>query len=96
MCNEYYDKLKILNINCPKCLDTKMLWKNRNNNIDGKGYFMIVSCNQCDNNHFIDYSLTSNIMYCSVPIFPYDNDSYIVRIPTVRKLYDYFIMKNKQ
>jgi ribosomal protein S27E len=96
MCNEYYDKLKFLNINCSKCLDTKMLWKYRNNNMDGNGYFMIISCDDCDDNSFIDYSLTSNIMYCNVPIFPYDNDSYIVRISTIRKLYNMFIIKNMQ
>lgn len=98
MCNEFYTKIEILGISCTKCLDTHLLWKNKDikhntpDNYDK--LFVIVKCDKCSSNNdenFAIYVKTSNLYFNNIPLFNiYDNydDNYIVRLPTVRKLYD--------
>lgn len=88
MGKEFLELLEILHISCSKCLDTKMLWKARQNNDDMKGYFMILACNMCDDGNFIDYSDRSNHYVGDKPIFHYYDIEISTRLPTLRKLYD--------
>ena len=97
MSQEFFDKIKALGINCYKCLDTRLVWKQRNNNEDGLGYFIMLTCDHCYNYSFVQYSKKSNIYINGVPIFNVDNnnvyDMYMQmeRLPTLRKLYDMYV-----
>lgn len=85
---EFYELVKNLNIVCNKCLDTQLLWKNRNHNDDMKGYFIVISCDVCSDSRFIDYSHTSNMTFNGIPIFHIDSIEHSVRFPILRKLYN--------
>ena len=90
-------KIKKLSINCKKCLDTKLVWKQRYHNDDNLGWFIILNCDLCSNSLFVQYSKTSNLSIEGVPIFnvyyPQDsNDIYSssIRLTIVRKLYSLY------
>ncbi len=97
---EFLEKIRELNISCIKCLDSQMLWKNRNNNDDGLGWFIVVMCDRCNPEpYFLDYSMTSNLIINGTPIFNMDDnpDEYsIVRFPIVRKMYDFYISMKRR
>lgn len=98
---ELYKKLDILKIKCPKCLDTRVLWKSINisNHIsfnkffgikEDINYFMIIACDRCSDSRFLDYSKTSNIKIGEIPVFnadTYETDIHFFtsRIPFLRK-----------
>ena len=98
--SEFYNKMIIFNINCPKCLDTKVLWKCTNiqhikdnmnfnkffgiNMEDELDYFMIISCNMCSGYRFLEYSKTSNIKINGIPVFNSDTDEKDISFFTIR------------
>ena len=57
--------MKILNINCPRCLDTKILWKGRDNvfwaRMDGRGDYDVLHCDKCSGGGWNRCSHTTDI-----------------------------------
>lgn len=95
MTNSEFDfKIKELNISCRKCLDTKIVWKQRNDNDDDLGWFVILNCDLCSDSLFVCYSKINNISIQGVPLFniEYKEDIYSrsTRLPILRKMYDIF------
>lgn len=92
MSQEFFDKIRRLGIDCYKCLDTKMVWKQRKYNYDDFGHFVILTCDLCCNYLFVKYSKSSNIYINGRPVFNVeDNNVYdiymqMARLPTLRKL----------
>jgi hypothetical protein len=99
MCSEFNQKISELGIKCSKCLDTKFLWKKgyvkdikEITCINNENYFEIIRCDMCvscfdTEKNTVRISKTSNLTYNNIPIFYFEDDNYIVRLPTVRKLY---------
>jgi DNA-directed RNA polymerase subunit RPC12/RpoP len=79
MSNEIELYMKLLNIACPKCLDTKILWKQRNNvhwaRLDGKGDYELLHCTQCSDGKWIQHSWTNMHAINNIPIFHIDHDN---------------------
>jgi hypothetical protein len=63
--SEIQKYIKILNINCPRCLDTKILWKGRDNvfwaRIDGRGDYDVMHCDKCSGGGWNRCSHTTDI-----------------------------------
>ena len=57
--------MKILNIECPRCLDTKILWKGRDNvfwaRMDGRGDYDVLHCDKCSGGGWNRCSHTTDI-----------------------------------
>jgi hypothetical protein len=101
---EFNNKISILSIKCKKCLDTKLMWKQRSDNDDNLGWFIILNCDLCSDSLFVQYSNTNNLLLNGIPIFnihytEYQTDiySYSIRIPIIRKLYSlYELLQRKK
>jgi hypothetical protein len=65
MSEEIQKYIKILNINCPRCLDTKILWKGRDNvfwaRMDGRGDYDVINCDRCSGGGWNRCSHTTDI-----------------------------------
>lgn len=64
---EFNKKISEMGINCPKCLDTKLLWKNTKDTI----YFIVIRCDMCvscfDTQQIVCKSKTSNLSFNNIP-----------------------------
>jgi hypothetical protein len=96
MSNEFYKKTEILEIICRKCLDTKLMWKERYNH-DNLGWFIILNCDTCSDSNFIGYSNTNKLSLNGVPLFnifytedPNDIYSFSIRLPIIRKMFSLY------
>lgn len=99
MCTEFLNKMKELSINCDKCLDTFLLWKNNTDINNFEKIFLLVRCDKCVGlsekcEHIIvSYTNTSDIYYNNVPVFhadynKKDNYYYSLRLAVIRNIYD--------
>ncbi len=65
MSEEIQKYIKILNIECPRCLDTKILWKGRDNvfwaRMDGRGDYDVLHCDRCSGGGWNRCSPTTDI-----------------------------------
>ena len=65
MAEEIQKYIKILNIDCPRCLDTKILWKGRDNvfwaRMDGRGDYDVLHCDRCSGGGWNRCSHTTDI-----------------------------------
>ena len=63
--SEIQKYIKILNINCSRCLDTKILWKGRDNvfwaRMDGRGDYDVMHCDKCSGGSWNRCSHTTDI-----------------------------------
>ena len=63
--SEIQKYIKILNIECPRCLDTKILWKGRENvfwaRMDGRGDYDVMNCDKCSGGGWNRCSYTTDI-----------------------------------
>jgi hypothetical protein len=96
MSKELKKKIIELNIHCKKCLDSKLMWKQRNYNDDNLGWFIILNCDLCSDSLFLQYSNTNNIIIKGIPIFNIyykeDQDDFYsssIRLPIIRKMFSY-------
>ena len=77
------DALKLCNISCKKCLDTKKLWKERGSilaALDGRGIYDIFHCNLCSSGHWMACSHSNIIMEGSIHVFHFDNNNDMERL----------------
>jgi hypothetical protein len=99
MCTEFLNKMKELSINCDKCLDTFLLWKNNTDINNFENMFLLVRCDKCvglseKNEHIIvSCTNTSDIYYNNVPVFHADYNKkdryyYSLRLYVIREIYD--------
>lgn len=93
--NEFDFKIKALNISCRKCLDTKLIWKQRSDNDDNLGWFVILNCDLCSDSLFVCYCEINNLSIQGIPIFSieYSEDpneiySRSIRLPILRRMYE--------
>lgn len=65
MSEEIQKYIKILNVKCPRCLDTKILWKGRDNvfwaRMDGRGDYDVMHCDKCSGGGWNRCSHTTDI-----------------------------------
>ncbi len=65
MSEEIQKYIKLLHIDCPRCLDMKILWKGRDNvfwaRMDGRGDYDIINCDRCSGGGWNRCSLTTEI-----------------------------------
>ena len=63
--SEIQKYIKILNIKCSRCLDTKILWKGRDNvfwaRMDGRGDYDVLHCDKCSGGGWNRCSHTTDI-----------------------------------
>lgn len=71
--SEIQKYIKILNINCPRCLDTKILWKGRDNvfwaRMDGRGDYDVLHCDKCSGGGWNRCSHTTDIYVRGIHAF---------------------------
>lgn len=73
MSQELIDLMKIFDIQCSRCLDTKILWTHRANvffaRMDGGGDYDFFNCDKCSNGHWNRCSHTKDIYINEIHIF---------------------------
>ena len=91
MSNQLDGMIKLLNIKCKTCLDTKVLWKNRDNvffaRMDGRGEYDVNNCNVCSGGGWNRCSTTNEIYINDIRVL-YVNDGDQQRINALEKKAD--------
>jgi len=71
--NDIEKYMKMLNISCSRCLDTKILWKGRDNvffaRMDGQGDYDVINCDKCNNGKWNRCSATTEIYVNDIHAF---------------------------
>jgi hypothetical protein len=71
--NDIEKYMKMLNLNCSRCLDTKILWKGRDNvafaRMDGRGDYDVLNCDKCNNGNWNRCSSTTEIFVNNIHAF---------------------------
>ena len=73
MSNELMDLMKTFDITCTRCLDTKILWRQRENvffaRMDGHGDYDILNCDKCCDGLFNKFVHNKDIVINDIHIF---------------------------
>ena len=71
--NDIEKYMKILNIKCSRCLDTKILWEGRRNvffaRMDGRGDYDVINCDKCSDGNWNRCSSTTEIFVNDIHAF---------------------------
>jgi len=103
MSEEIQKYIKILNINCPRCLDTKILWKGRDNvfwaRMDGRGDYDVLHCDRCSGGGWNRCSHTTDIYARGIHAFHVaDGEWHVLEIlrPLVKPYLDHIAQMEAQ
>lgn len=94
--------MSLSNVKCLKCLDTKIVWKERDNvhwaRLDGKGDYELLNCPQCSDGKWIQTSWTNMHAINNIPIFHIDHDNMngIYKVSVLKKIIVHRIIKDHQ
>ena len=96
---ELQNLMNMFNIGCPRCLDTKILWKHRDNvffaRMDGNGDYDIFNCNECSNGLWNKFSHAKDIIINDIHIFNINTDA-VHRIQELKKKAVPILKKEKE
>ena len=97
--NDIEKYMKLLNIKCSRCLDTKILWVDRKNvffaRLDGGGDYDIFNCDRCSNSWWNRCSRDKEIWVNNIRIFHVaDGDWHVLE--TLKKLVKPILDKQKE
>ena len=83
-----YTKNALEQIKCIKCLDTKLLWKDRTNlpfsSWDLRGSYDYINCNICSNGSWNHCSHNNNEKVSNILIFHYNDKKWDTRFSIIK------------
>ena len=69
----------VKSINCFKCLDTSLLWKERDglpfSSLDGRGHYDVIYCTSCNNGGWKNCAHTNVIIVNDIELFNRHDDN---------------------